>query len=179
MNPVMWYLTRATGIVAVILMIAALVWGFFFSARATGTKLRPAWWLDLHNWLGGAALAFTGVHIVASWLDSNSGIGLVQIFVPGTAVDVWAITWGVVATYVLAAAVFTTWPRRLKNRRLWRVIHVASIGGSALALIHAYQSGSDAPTLAFRVLLVAGAGLATYGAGLRVFARAENRRAAT
>jgi hypothetical protein len=45
----MWYLTRSTGIVATLLAAAALVWGFLFSARATGRRLRPNWWLDLHN----------------------------------------------------------------------------------------------------------------------------------
>ena len=48
-----WYLTRSTGIVAAVLSVAALVWGLFFSARNTGTRLRPNWWLALHNWLGG------------------------------------------------------------------------------------------------------------------------------
>ena len=91
----MWYLTRSTGIVATLLSAAALVWGFLFSARATGNRLRPAWWLDLHNWLGGLALVFIGVHIATSWLDSDAGIGLIQVFVPGSATrDAWAIGWG-------------------------------------------------------------------------------------
>ena len=33
MNDVMWYLSRSTGIVAAILAVAALAWGFLFSAR--------------------------------------------------------------------------------------------------------------------------------------------------
>ena len=63
-NDVVWYLSRATGIVAAVLAVAALAWGFLFSARETGTRDRPAWWLDLHNWLGGLALIFTIAHIV-------------------------------------------------------------------------------------------------------------------
>ena len=177
MDRAMGYLSRSTGIVATILVVAALAWGFFFSARATGTKLRPAWWLDLHNWLGGLALIFTGVHILASWLDSGSGIGLVQVFVPGTATaDPWAITWGVLATYVLAATVFTTWPRRWKNRRWWRVVHVASVVATALALLHAYQSGSDSTRLSFQIGVVVAGGFATYGVALRVFGLVERRR---
>jgi predicted ferric reductase len=166
----MWYLTRSTGIVATILVVAALVWGFFFSSRATGKRLRPAWWLDLHNWLGGIALVFTGLHIVTAWLDTSSGIGLKQIAVPGTAtIDGWAITWGVLATYLLVVVVFTTWPRRLPNRRWWRILHLTSVGATVLALVHAYQSGSDATRLSFRVGFVAASALATYGLGIRVF----------
>ena len=49
MNDMWWYLTRATGIVATVLAVAALVFGFLFSARETGNRRRPNWWLDLHN----------------------------------------------------------------------------------------------------------------------------------
>jgi methionine sulfoxide reductase heme-binding subunit len=166
----MWYLSRATGIVAMILVVAALAWGFFFSARATGRTLRPAWWLDLHNWLGGLALIFTGVHIAAAWLDTNSGIGLLQIFVPGTTTGTkWPIAWGVLGTYLLAATVFTTWPRRLKRRRMWRVIHLSSVAATALALLHTYQRGSDTTRGVFQTGFVLAAAAATYALGLRLF----------
>ncbi len=165
----MYYLSRSTGIVALLLIVASLLWGFLFSSRATGKRLRPNWWLDLHNWLGGLALVFTGLHLATVWLNSDSGIGLVQIFVPQTATfNAWAITWGVIATYVMAAAVFTTWPRRWKNRRWWRVVHVSTVAGTALAFLHSYQSGSDASQTWFQALLVVAAGIATYGLGLRL-----------
>ncbi len=170
MSREMWYLTRGSGIVATILIVAALLWGFLFSARDTGTRLRPAWWLDLHNWLGGLALIFTGVHVAASFLDTSSGVGLLQVFVPGTAeLDGWAIGWGVIATYLLSIVVFTTWPRRLGNRRWWRVLHLLSVVATALAVLHAYQSGSDATRLVFRIGLLAGIAIATYAMGLRLF----------
>lgn len=169
-------LTRATGIVATVLVVAALMWGFFFSARETGERLHPAWWLDLHNWLGGLALVFTGLHVVASWLDTNAGIGLVQILVPGTSSSGWAITWGVFATYLLAVVVFTTWPRRLKRRTMWRVIHLTSVAGTVFALVHAYQTGTDATLLAFKIGFVALAAFATYAGGLRLFAQLEKVR---
>jgi hypothetical protein len=165
----MYYLSRSTGIVAMLLVVAALLWGFLFSSRATGKRLRPNWWLDLHNWLGGLAMVFTGLHLVTVWLNSNSGIGLVQIFVPQTAsFNAWAITWGVLATYVIAAAVFTTWPRRWGNRRWWRVVHVTTVAATGLVFLHAYQSGSDASKIWFQALIVVSAGVATYGLGLRL-----------
>src|SRR3954464_5451195 len=115
----MWpYLTRASGIVATALIVLAVAWGLLFSARATGNRRRPNWWLDLHNYLGGLALAFTALHIVAAYRDELSGIGLVQIFVPMTADGwAWGITWGVLATYVMGAVVFTSWPEQRLSRR--------------------------------------------------------------
>src|SRR3954471_22920371 len=108
MNDAWWYLSRATGVVATILAVAALVMGLFFSARNTGRRLRPAWWLDLHNWLGGLTLVFTIVHVVAIFADSDAGIGVAQVFIPGTAsTSSWAVTWGVLAMYVFAIVTLT------------------------------------------------------------------------
>lgn len=172
----MWYLTKGSGIVAAVLIVAALAVGFLFSARETGRRLRPNWWLDLHNWLGGLALIFTCVHIAASLLDTNSGIGLTQVAVPGTATaDPWGITWGVLATYLFVVVVFTTWPKRLKSRRLWRILHLTSLAGAAFALLHSYQSGSDATQFVFRVGLLAAALVATYTAGIRLVGAISNR----
>ena len=179
MSRELWYLTKASGIVAVLLMVAALVWGFFFSARETGKRLRPAWWLDLHNWLGGLSLVFTAVHIASTVLDSNSGIGVVQVFVPGAAeLDPWGIAWGVIATYLLALTVFTTWPRRVKNRRLWRVLHLTSVVATTLALLHSYQSGSDATRLVFKAMLLAAVAMSSYALWLRLFSLRLRRKRA-
>ena len=177
MNNVAWYISRSTGIVATVLAIAALVFGFFFSSRNTGERRRPAWWLDLHNWLGGLALVFTVAHIIAVYLDSNSAIGLLQALVPGTAPnDRWAISWGVIATYLFAITVFTSWPRKRLRPRLWRIVHLTSVVGVALAGLHAFQSGTDSTTLAFEAGLIAAAALAVYALGVRVLAKVVPRR---
>ena len=116
-NDVMWYLSRSTGIVAAVLAVAALAWGFLFSARETGTRYRPAWWLDLHNWLGGIALIFTIAHIATSYLNSDAGLSLASLFVPGVAPSQrLALAWGVIATYLIATTVLTSWPRKLFSR---------------------------------------------------------------
>ena len=47
-----WFLSRSTGIVAAALSVVSLAWGFFFSSRTMGTKLKANWWLGLHKWLG-------------------------------------------------------------------------------------------------------------------------------
>jgi DMSO/TMAO reductase YedYZ heme-binding membrane subunit len=169
MNSWLWYLTRSTGLVATALMIAALAWGFFFSARETGTRLRPAWWLDLHNGLGGLAMIFTGIHLLTAFADSDLGIRLVAVFIPGTATSrKAAVTWGVLGFYGLALTVFTSWPRRLRKRRTWRAIHLLSVPATVLACVHAYQIGSDAHTGAFQILLPVAAAAGVYPLVLRV-----------
>lgn len=177
MNDLWWYLSRATGIVATLLAVAALVWGFFFSSRNTGQRLRPAWWLDLHNWLGGTALAFTAAHLVAAYLDSNAGLGVLDVLVPGTAhPGTWAIGWGVIAAYLFAITVFTSWPKKRLRPPWWRIVHLSSVLGVVLAGVHAYQSGSDAARFVFQSGLVVGLGFCVYAICLRLFSLVAKRR---
>lgn len=169
-------ITRATGIVSGVVIVVALASGFLFSARETGTSRRPAWWLDFHNGLGGVAAIATAVHILAAVYDHDQAIGLAQVLVPAMAsTSRWPVTWGVVAMYLFAGAVFTTWPRRIGNRRRWRIIHLASTLGVALALLHGEQMGTDAGRLLFQVGLVALAAPAVYALSVRAFDRLRFR----
>ena len=178
MTDLWWFLSRATGIVATILAVAALAWGFFFSSRNTGTRLRPAWWLDLHNWLGGLALVFTAAHLLTVLVDRGSGIGVIHILVPNTAsTRTWPMTWGVIATYLFTVVVFTSWPRRRFTKPVWRALHLTSGVGVVLAGLHAYQAGSDARLLATRIGLLVATAVGTYALGLRLFG--SRRRAAS
>ncbi len=168
MTDVMSSLTRATGIVAAVVAVVALVSGLLFSARETGERRRPAWWLDLHNGLGGITMVALAVHIVASYFDRDAAVGLAEVFIPGVAsTQRWALAWGVLATYLMAGAVFTTWPRRISDRRLWRIIHLGSTVGIVLMLFHGYQMGTDATRLAFELGLVALVAPATYAVAIR------------
>jgi sulfoxide reductase heme-binding subunit YedZ len=164
-------LDRATGIVAALLGVAALVGGSFFSSRNTGTRRRPNWWLDLHNLLGGLTLAFTLIHVAAAYIDGQFGFGIAQLVLPGTATsNRWAITWGVVAMDVFVLTVFTTWPRRRFSRRTWRAVHLLSVPAAVLVGLHAFGMGSEASSDAFLLVTVACGGLTTYAIALRVLA---------
>ena len=179
MNDIMWYLSRSTGIVAAVLAVAALAWGFLFSARETGTRYRPAWWLDLHNWLGGLALIFTIAHIATSYLDRDAGLNVASVFVPGVAsTQTLAVTWGVIGAYLFATTVLTSWPRRLFSRRTWRIVHLSSVVGVALAFVHAYQMGSDASGRAFRIGMLLLAAIGMYTLFIRLIGVFVKRRAA-
>ncbi len=169
MSQSMAYLTRSSGIVATVLMLAAVAWGFAFSARETGKRLRPAWWLDLHNGLGGFALIFTGIHLLTAFLASDLGVGLKDVAVPGGSdQQTGAFTWGVLAFYGLAVAVFTSWPRKRFKRRTWRLVHLLSVPATVAACVHGYQLGTDAATPAFKAGLVILVGATVYPAGMRL-----------
>ena len=169
MESLMWYLTRATGIVAAVLAVASLVWGLFFSARNTGTRLRPNWWLALHNYLGGLTLAFIGLHMLVSFLDSESGLSFINLLVPSGEVG-WAIGWGVIAFWLFAIVVLPSIARvrRRLPRKVWHVVHLLAIPAVVLTAVHSYQSGSDSASTYFIRGLAVLIGIAVYPVTIRL-----------
>ena len=175
----MWYLTRATGIVAAVLAVAALAWGLLFSSRNTGNRRRPNWWLSLHNWLGGLTLTFIGLHMLISFLDTDAGLRLLDLFVPGAEVG-WEIGWGVVATWLFAIVVLpsTARIRRHLPRKAWHVVHLLAIPAIVLTAVHAYQAGSDAESITFTRGLALLVGVAVYPLSIRIATLGSRRRRA-
>jgi DMSO/TMAO reductase YedYZ heme-binding membrane subunit len=174
-----YYLSRSTGIVAAVLAVASLVWGLFFSARNTGNRLKPNWWLALHNWLGGLTLAFIGLHMLVSFLDTSRGLRFVDLFIPSGKVG-WAIGWGVVAFWMFAIVVIPSMARirRRLPRKAWHVVHLIAIPATVLTAVHAYQAGSDANTVSFPRVLALLVGVAVYPITIRLIGLAQARRTA-
>jgi len=178
MDSLMWYLSRATGIVAAVLAVAALVWGLFFSARNTGNRLRPNWWLALHNYLGGLTLVFVGLHMLVSFLDTQAGLNFLDLFVPSGEVG-WAIGWGVFAFWLFAIVVLPSIARirRRLPRKAWHAVHLLAIPAIVLTGVHAYQSGSDSASIYFTRGLAVLIGISVYPITIRLLGIAQRRRA--
>ena len=176
MAQLLWFLTRASGIVAMVLIVLAVADGLIFSGREGGRRLRPAWWMDLHRGLGGYALAFTGLHLVTAY-GAGIGVTLASVFLPGAAsVSTTAYALGAVAFYGMAITVFTTWPKRLLRRKVWHVLHVLSIPAAVAAAVHGWQLGTDATTPWYMALMVVLTGLVTYPLVLRLSGAMRRRR---
>lgn len=161
-----WYLARSTGIVAWSLVAASVVWGLFLSTRILGTKPRPAWLLDLHRYLGGLALTFTGIHLVSLVLDSYVHFGLVQLLVPLTSTyRPGAVAWGIAGFYFLLAVELTSLARKRLSKRVWRATHLLSFPLFALSTVHGLLAGTDGTS---RPLFAAMAGTSALVAVLTV-----------
>jgi predicted ferric reductase len=166
----LWLTARAGGIVAWTLAAASVLWGLALSTRILGRSPRPNWLYDLHRFLGGLALVFTGVHVVAISLDTYTSFGLVQVLVPFAAT--WhpgAVAWGIVGLYLLVAVEVTSLLRGRIPARLWRRVHSASFALFAVATIHALTGGTDRHAPAFVGLVVGVTALVAAVAATRVF----------
>ncbi len=172
-----WYIARAAGLVSWALLAAATLWGLALSTKVLGRRPRPNWLLDMHRWLGGTALAFTGVHVLALLADQYTHLGLSAILVPFA--SSWhpvAVAWGVVAGYLLLAVELTSLARARLSKRVWRRVHMASFVLFVMATIHGLTAGTDTKSAAARLVALA---VSTVFVGLTGVRVAEATRART
>jgi hypothetical protein len=142
---VWWYATRASGLVSWGLVSAAVIWGLAVSTRVTAGRPTPAWLLDLHRFLGGLAVTFTGIHLASLAADGYTDFGLADLLVPlRSAWHPVPVAWGVLALYLLLAIELTSLAQRRLPRRLWRRVHATSIVLFVLATVHGFAAGSEA-----------------------------------
>lgn len=140
-----WYVARSGGIVALALTGLSVIWGLAYSLKLAKGRPGPQWTLDIHRFLGGAAVAFTGVHVLGLVLDDYVHFGWADILVP-FASD-WqpgAVAWGIVAMYLLAAVEITSLMMKRLPRRWWKRVHLASYALFWTGLIHGITAGTDA-----------------------------------
>ncbi len=153
-----WYVARASGLVGWGLLAAATVWGLALSTKILGPRPRPNWLLDLHRWLGGLALIFTGVHVGALLADQYVHFGVTSVLVPFA--SKWhpvAVAWGVVSFYLLLAVELTSLARARLSKKVWRRVHFASFLLFVMATIHGLTAGTDTKsTMAKMVVGVVG-----------------------
>jgi len=139
-----WYLTRAAGIVAWLMLTASVLWGIVLSTKAFPEQRRPAWLLDLHRWLGGLAVSFTAIHLGALVADNYVHFGLADLTVPfASSWKPWAVALGVVAMWLLVAVEATSLAMKRLPRRTWRWIHMSSYAVFLLVSLHAALAGTD------------------------------------
>jgi DMSO/TMAO reductase YedYZ heme-binding membrane subunit len=143
-SQIWWYTARSGGILASLLLAASVLWGLAITTRAANRITRPAWLLDLHRFLGAAALVFTGIHVLAILLDTYVHFGLAEVLVPLT--GTWhpvAVAWGIVGFYLLVAIEVTSLVRSRLPQRWWRSVHFASFPLFVVTAIHGLSAGTD------------------------------------
>jgi len=160
-----WYFARSAGILAWALLSASVVWGLLLSTKAKvgARKPRPAWMLDMHRYLGGLAVVFTVVHVLAVMADKYVHFDPISALVPFAANwHPFAVAWGIASLYLLLAVELTSLVRTKLPKGWWRKVHFATFVLFGTATVHGLSAGTDARSWLFQgvatgvVLLVAG-----------------------
>ncbi len=144
-SPYLWYSTRATGMVTMVLFTLVVVLGAFVANRVGGDRFGRFEINELHRSVSMVAIVFLAIHVITTVADSYVPTGVLSVVVPFTSSyrrD--AVGLGAVALDLLLAV----WISSLLKARIantsWRFIHWFSWMAFATALVHAFLTGTDA-----------------------------------
>jgi predicted ferric reductase len=143
-SPYLWYTTRATGLVALVLFTLVVTLGTLVANRIGGTVVGRFELNELHRSVSLVAMVFLVLHILTTVADSYVSTGIISAVVPFTSSykDV-AVTVGAVGfDLILAVWVSSLLKVRIKNQS-WRFIHWFSWLAFTAAIVHSFLIGTD------------------------------------
>jgi predicted ferric reductase len=149
----MWYLTRAAGIMAYLLLWLSTVWGLVIPSKLFGEVLSGEFTFDFHKFISLFSLGFLGLHIFVLTADKYLPFSLVQLLVPFIAPyrPLW-VGIGIIAFYLTLLVTVTFYLRKQISMKAFRIIHYTSLLAYFAAVIHALMSGTDSSLPALSLL---------------------------
>ncbi|HZQ08155.1 MAG TPA: hypothetical protein VFD70_16345 [Anaerolineae bacterium] len=148
-----WYITRASGIVAYLLLWLSTVWGLAVSSKMFDRLLPRAFTYDAHEFLSLLAILFTIMHVVVLMFDSFMPFSFTQLWIPF--VSDYRPFWigiGIIGTYLTLLVTITFYIRKWIGIRSFRVIHYLSFAAYIGVTIHSWFSGTDTPLAASELM---------------------------
>jgi methionine sulfoxide reductase heme-binding subunit len=139
-----WYASRATGIVALLLLTAVLVLGLLVTRQGRLPGLPRFAVTSLHRNLSLLAVAFVAVHVLTAVADSFVSISLAAAVIPF--VSSYEPLWlglGAVSLDLMAAMIVTSLLRSHIGRRTWRAVHWLAYLSWPVAVVHSIFASQD------------------------------------
>jgi sulfoxide reductase heme-binding subunit YedZ len=140
-----WYLSRATGAVALVLLTLSVVLGILGSLRFSAGPRWPRFAIDsLHRDTSLLVIVLLVLHVVTSVLDGFAPIKLTDAIIPfATPYRPLWMGLGALSFDLLIALVVTSLMRRRLGYRSWRAIHWLAYASWPVAVLHGLGTGSD------------------------------------
>jgi len=154
-----WYVTRASGLVAYLLLWFSMVLGLAVTSKYLDHALDRVFTYDFHQFISLLSIAFVAVHIIVLMLDRYLPYTIWQILIPF--ISPYRPLWvgvGVIAFYLILLVTVTFYLRNRIGGRAFRVIHILSLAGYLGATLHGIYAGTDS-SLPSMQLLYQGTGL--------------------
>jgi predicted ferric reductase len=140
----LWYLTRGSGAVSLVLLTLALVLGILTSSRWVRERWPRFVVEGLHRNLSLMATVFVGIHIASAVADGYVPIRWIDAVVPfGAAYSPFWLGLGALALDIFVAVAVTSLVRARLGYRAWRSVHWLAYGCWGLAIVHGVGIGSD------------------------------------
>jgi hypothetical protein len=142
----LWFLTRGTGVMALLLLTASMVLGILEVKRWHSPRWPRFVTAGLHRYVSLLSVAFVGVHVATTVVDGFAPIGWLDAVVPFRSPyrPLW-LGLGAVGLDLLIALVVTSLVRGRIGYRTWRVVHWAGYACWPVSLVHGLGTGTDVP----------------------------------
>jgi methionine sulfoxide reductase heme-binding subunit len=141
----LWYATRASGIMALVLLTLTMVLGITTTTRARGRNWPGFAQQEMHRRISMIAVVFLGIHVLTSVLDTFVNISWAAVVIPFT--SSYARFWvgvGAVSLDLMIAVFVTSLLRARMRPGTWRAIHWLAYLSWPVALAHTFGMGTDA-----------------------------------
>jgi sulfoxide reductase heme-binding subunit YedZ len=140
----LWYLTRGSGIVSMILLTVAVVIGLMTAARWSRVRWPRFVVESLHRNASLLSVVFMVIHIASSVLDSYVSIRWVDAVLPfEAAYQPFWLGLGALSLDAFIAVAVTSLVRVRLGYKVWRGVHWLAYGCWGLAIVHGLGIGSD------------------------------------
>ena len=172
-----WYLSRAAGVVAYLLLWGSVAWGLLLSSRIGKGRLRPPVLLDAHQFLSSLAIGFALFHGLILMGDHYLSFPLTAVLVPfaGTYKPLMVAA-GQIGLWLSVLLLASFYVRKRIGQKRWRTLHYVSFVGFWIVLIHSVFIGSESGQPWLIALYTATAGSVLFLTLYRVFARDQKQR---
>ncbi len=148
-----WYVTRAAGIIAYLLLWFSTIWGLAVPSRILDPLLERGYTFDFHQFISLLGLGFALLHILVLSLDRYLPYSAPQLLIPFLSPyrPLW-VGIGVIAFYIIVLVTVTFYIRGRIGMRNFRVIHYLSLLGYLGVTIHGLYAGTDAALPAMQLV---------------------------
>lgn len=139
-----WFLTRASGFVAYLLLFASLTLGLTLTGGLLSRRIPRYRVYDMHRFLSLLALLVTVFHVFIVLPDDFIGFTVLQLLVPfASPYEPLYMGLGALSLYLTASIVASFYALRWLRYPAWRLLHYATFAAFTLSFLHGVGAGSD------------------------------------
>ncbi|MEI8404111.1 MAG: ferric reductase-like transmembrane domain-containing protein [Actinomycetes bacterium] len=143
-SSLLWYTTRASGIVSLLLLTAVMVGGIMTATRVGGGTVPRFAVAEIHRRISLIAMVFIALHIITTLLDTYVNVSPLAALVPfASQYKPLKVALGAVAFDLLLAITISSLVRQKLSHSAWRAIHWISYLAFPIAVLHEALIGTD------------------------------------
>jgi len=143
-GPGLWYATRATGLVTLLLLTVSVLLGILTAGRFSTQRWPRFLSQGLHRNISLLVLVFLTLHVGTTVIDTYTSIPLTAAFIPfASSYKAAWLSLGAVALDMLIALIVTSLLRARIGHRAWRRVHWLAYACWPVAVAHGLGTGTD------------------------------------